>query len=112
MIATHPDADHIGGLSGALNYAKAYVCYSPVTTHDTKTFNSLLKYLDKRGGTLQVPEAGTSFELGSAKVEILGPVKEGDSTNNMSIVTKITYGNTSFLFMGDAETAEEKPCRC
>lgn len=83
MIATHPDADHIGGLSGALNYAKAYVCYSPVITHDTKTFNSLLKYLYKQGGIIQVPEAGTSFELGSAKVEILGPVKEGDSTNNM-----------------------------
>ena len=108
MIATHPDADHIGGLSGALNYAKANVCYSPVTTHDTKTFDSLLKYLDKRGGTLLVPEAGTSFELGSAKVEMLGPVKEGDSTNNMSIVTKITYGKTSFLFMGDAEISEEK----
>ena len=43
IVATHPDADHIGGLSGALNYAKARTAYSPVTSHDTKTFNNFLK---------------------------------------------------------------------
>lgn len=107
MIATHPDEDHIGGLSGALNYATVETVYSPVTEHDTKTFKSLLKYIGKQGVTLTVPDDATVFKLGSAEVEILGPVTEGADTNNNSIVTRITYGSNSFLFMGDAEFAEE-----
>lgn len=107
MIATHPDADHIGGLSGALNYATVGVCYSPVTSHDTKTFESLVKYLNKQNVSITVPSAGTKFQLGIANVEILGPILESEDTNNNSIVTRITYGETSFLFMGDAEYEEE-----
>lgn len=107
MIATHPDEDHIGGLSGALNYATVGTCYSPVTSHTTKTFKSLVKYLKKQDVELTVPAPGDSFNLGSAVVEILGPIEEGTETNNNSIITKITYGSTSFLFMGDAEYEEE-----
>jgi competence protein ComEC len=107
MIATHPDADHIGGLSGALNYAKVGVCYSPVTTHDTKTFESLVKYLNKQNVSVTVPSAGTSFQLGRADVEILGPIERSSDTNNNSIVTRVVFGNTAFLFMGDAEIEEE-----
>lgn len=107
MIATHPDADHIGGLSGALNYAKVTKCYCSVTNHDTKTFNSLLKYLGKQNVTLTVPKAGEAFYLGSALVELVGPIYTSSDTNNNSIVVKITYGNTSFIFMGDAEEEEE-----
>lgn len=107
MIATHPDADHIGGLAGALNYATVGVCYSPETSHDTKTFESLVKYLNKQNVAITVPSAGTTFQLGRASVEILGPIEKSSDTNNNSIVTKITFGNTCFLFMGDAEIEEE-----
>ena len=107
MIATHPDADHIGGLSGALNYAKVGICYSPVSNHDTKTFNSLVKYLNKQGISPTVPSSGTVFYLGSAKVELIGPIVLNADTNNNSIVTRITYGSRRFLFMGDAEYEEE-----
>lgn len=107
MIATHPDADHIGGLSGALNYSKVGVCYSPVLTHDTKTFGSLVKYLNKQGISLTVPAKSTSFSLGKAKVELLGPVSDYADSNNSSIVAKVTYGSNKFLFTGDAEIEEE-----
>lgn len=107
IIATHPDEDHIGGLSGALNFAKADICYSPVTEYDTKAFDNLIKYLNKNSTGLTVPVAGTSFNLGSAKVSIIGPVTYSEESNNNSIVVKITYGSTSFLFMGDAEFEEE-----
>ena len=107
MIATHPDADHIGGLSGALNYASVGICYSPVTSHDTKTFNSLVKYLNKQGISLTVPANGTTFYLGNAKVELIGPLSTYVDSNNSSIVTKITYGSNKFLFTGDAEIEEE-----
>lgn len=108
IIATHPDADHIGGLSGALNYASTDYCFCPVASHDTKTFNSLIKYLAKRGTSITIPNAGAEIKLGSATVKLLGPVCKSDDINNNSIVTKIEYGSTSFIFMGDAETEEEQ----
>lgn len=107
MVATHAHSDHIGGLSGALNYATVETAFCPVTSYDTKTFSSLTKYLGNQGVSITVPSAGDSFMLGSAYVQILGPQKNYDDTNDTSIVMKITYGDTSFLFTGDAERTAE-----
>lgn len=107
MIATHPDADHIGGLSGALNYAKAGIVLSPVKSHSTKTFASLDKYVKKQGLDFTMPYYGDTYELGSADVEILGPIYDNVESNNLSIIVNVTYGDISFLFMGDAEEEEE-----
>ena len=107
MIATHPDADHIGCLSGALNFSNVGACYSPVLSNDTKAFGSLIKYLNKKGSSLIVPAKGTSFSLGSAKVELLEPVSDYEDSNNSSVVAKVTYGSNRFLFTGDAEMEEE-----
>lgn len=108
MVATHTDADHIGGLSGALNYAKVGTAYCPVTSGTTKTFQSFVKYLKKQGKSITVPEAGDEFSLGSAQVRILGPTDPQAEGNNSSIVLKVTFGDTSFLFTGDAEREEEQ----
>ena len=108
MVATHADEDHIGGLSGALNYANVGLALCPVTQHDTKTFNNFVKYLGAQGKAITVPKAGNYFTLGSASVYVLGPIRSSSESNNNSIVLRIVYGNTSFLFTGDAETDEEK----
>ena len=108
MVASHADADHIGGLSGALNYARIGTAYCSVTQADTKTFKSFEKYLAAQGKSITVPAAGDTFDLGSAKVTVLGPVKASSNDNNSSLVLRIVYGNTSFLFTGDAETEEEE----
>ncbi len=107
MVATHPDADHIGGLSGALNYSSVGVALSPVLEHDTKTFQNFVKYLNKQGVAITVPKAGDVFDIGSATVTVLGPRNLSSESNNNSVVLRIVYGNTSFLLTGDAETEEE-----
>lgn len=108
MVATHTDADHIGGLPGTLNYAKVGTAYCPVTSGTTKTFQSFVRYLKKQGKSITVPEAGDEFSLGGAQVRILGPTDPQAEGNNSSIVLKVTFGDTSFLFTGDAEREEEQ----
>ena len=108
IVATHVDADHIGGLPGALNYASVGTAYCPVTTGTTETFQSFVKYLAQRGKQITVPTAGDTFMLGGAQVQILGPLHSAEDSNDNSIVLKVSFGATSFLFTGDAERAEEQ----
>ena len=108
IVATHVDADHIGGLSGALNYAPVGTAYCPVTTGTTETFQSFVKYLAQQGKQITVPTAVETFALGGAQVQILGPLHRAEDSNDNSIVLKVSFGATSFLFTGDAERAEEQ----
>jgi competence protein ComEC len=107
IVGTHAHEDHIGGLAGALNYASVGVALCPVTEFDSNAFNNFVKYLGEQGKFITVPTPGGTFKLGSADVTILGPVEPSDEPNDTSIVLKITYGETSFLFTGDAEHSEE-----
>lgn len=109
LVMSHPDADHCGGVSGALEYARCQRSFCSVTENDTKTFKNIKQRLDAQGCAIEVPKAGDSFYLGSAKVTFVGPVETvADDTNNNSLVLRIDMGGYSWLFTGDAEKEEEK----
>ena len=107
MVASHPHADHVGGLSAALNACPVGVLYTPEMDYPSKTWNNVLKYAEAQGAPVVVPMTGDAFELGNALVEVLGPLWFSNNTNDLSLILRITYGNTSFLFTGDAEWDEE-----
>lgn len=107
MIATHPHEDNVGGLAAALNACSVDVLFTPVLDYDTKAFHSMMKYAQAQATEIKIPKPGDSFKIGSAEVVILGPLKQYRNTNDLSIVCKITYGHTSFLFGGDAEWEAE-----
>lgn len=107
VIATHAHEDHVGGLSGALNYATVDTVYCPVKSYSSDAFKSFVKNVEKRNAEITVPEVNSSFLLGSAEVKILA-CNSTDDTNNSSIVLRITYGETSFLFTADAEREAEE----
>ncbi len=107
LIASHPDTDHIGGLSGALNYATAGVVFCTVKENDSKAFLSLQKYIAEQNNHIVIPTAGDKFSLGSAQVEVLAPDRGVLCSDNTSIVLRLVYGETSFLFTGDAEKPDE-----
>ena len=107
IVATHAHEDHVGGLSGALNYATVGTVFCPVRSYNSQAFKNFVSNVEKQGKSLTVPSVGQSFSLGSATCTILA-VNTTSDTNNTSIVLRIVYGSTSFLFMGDAERDVEQ----
>lgn len=110
IVCSHAHADHVGGLAGALNYATVGTAYAPVTEYDSRAFNSFVKYLSEQGKEITIPSPGDTIMLGVAKITFIGPVDMSLAEinhNNASIILRIEYGCTSFLFTGDAEIEEE-----
>jgi len=107
VVGTHAHEDHIGGLAGVLARYPAAAVWCPVQTYDTDCFADFAFYAAKQGRELVLPEAGSVWSLGSARITVLGPVRDYEDTNDTSIVLRVDYGETSFLFTGDAETQAE-----
>ena len=105
LIATHPHADHIGGMEKVIQNFEIGEIYMPKVADDqvptTATYTKLLQAIQAKAGT-------TIFSNDNATLEILAPNNsEYKDLNNYSIVTKLTYGNNRFLFTGDAEKEGE-----
>jgi len=107
MIATHPHDDHVGGLAAALNAVPVDVILSPVETYKDSAFESVQRYADEQGAPIIIPYEGDEFDLGNALVTILHCWPDAWDENDMSICLRVDYGETSFLFTGDAEAMSE-----
>lgn len=110
VISTHPHLDHVYGLSAVLNAAPVDLILTPVLEWNSKAFENVLKYAEKQGAPLSVPQEGDTLQLGGATVTILHcwpEVIDYGRTNDSSIVTRIDYGQTSFIITGDAEDWSE-----
>lgn len=108
VVFTHPHEDHIGGGDYILQNLKVGSVMMPDCTTDTSSFERLLGVIEENGAEFSTPAAGYEFSLGSARVTVLGPVGSGyEGLNNYSLVLRVDYGYTSFLFTGDAEAISE-----
>jgi competence protein ComEC len=109
VVGTHPHEDHIGGMDAVINQFGIGTIYMPKVTTTTKTFSDVLTAIKNKGLSITTPTVGSTFTLGSAQCTILAPSNpSSNDLNNASIVIKLTYGTTSFLFTGDAQTESEQ----
>ncbi len=109
VIGTHPHEDHIGGLDAVIMSFNVDKVYMPKAVHTSDTFRDVLKAVSDKGIKVTTAVQGVSIPLTGMTAEFIGPVSSDyDNLNNHSAVVKLTYGETSFLFQGDAEEESER----
>ncbi|MEL7596663.1 MAG: ComEC/Rec2 family competence protein [Clostridiaceae bacterium] len=110
VVGTHPHEDHIGSLDTVINNFEIGKVLMPKATSTTRTFKDVVTAIKNKNLKITEPIPGTTYNLGEASWTVLAPSKNKDyeDANNYSIVCKLKYGNTSFIFTGDAEDISEK----
>ncbi len=110
VFASHPHADHIGSMAAVIDAFGCQTFVMPDMVSYTRAFETMLDSVERCGAETRLGQAGDTFELGQAQLELLWPAKgyEADDANNISLVIRVTYGPYSFLLTGDAETPVEK----
>jgi len=110
LVATHPHEDHIGGMDNVIRSFDIGQVFMPRATTTTKTFEDVLLAIKEKGLKITTARAGVSLlDQGNLKVSFLAPMGSGyEDLNNWSAVTRIQYGDTTFLLTGDAEAQSEE----
>lgn len=107
VVATHAHEDHIGGMDDILNNFEVGTFYMPDVVTTTKTFEDVITALEDNNIALETPKINDMFILGTCKFEVVHVGDEDDDLNDSSIVIRGLFGDTSFLFMGDATSNVE-----
>lgn len=108
LVGTHPHEDHIGGLDDIINSFEIDTIYLPDATTNTTTFTDVLDAIEKKDLKITIPKTGEEFYLGEAKITVIYTTDDTSNLNNTSIILKLVFGNTSFLFTGDTTNEVEK----
>ena len=109
VIGTHPHEDHIGSLDQVISHYDIGQIYMTKVSANTKSFRDLLLAIKKKGLKVNTAKAGVVLDLGpDVQAVLLAPNSNHyDDTNDYSAVLHLVYGNTSFLFTGDASKPSE-----
>jgi competence protein ComEC len=98
IIATHPHADHIGGLMDVLAGFKVDQIWYNGESSTSKTYSDFMNAVQAESAQVHIGKRGDKINAGSLMLTILNPFDSSGTTNNNSIVTELDYGNVDFLF--------------
>ena len=108
IVGTHPHEDHIGGIDEVINNFNINQIFIPDAITTTKTFEDLLDSIERKNLTFTVPTINNTYTLGETTIKIIYTGTDTSDLNNSSIIIKLTYKKTSYLFTGDATNITEK----
>ena len=111
LLISNPDTDHMSGFLDILRRFDVHAIVEPGTVGASSDYRTFLEEVKNEGAYHVIARRGQRLELGGgAYFEVLFPDRDvsGLETNQGSIIGKLVYGNTSFLFPGDAPSAVEE----
>jgi competence protein ComEC len=107
LVATHPHADHIGGLARVVRERQVGAVWTNGQPYTTNLFKDLDEAITASGAQRHSGKPGDTFMVGGVKFSILAPARVRSNVNDNSLVLRMDCGTSSFLFAGDAETGSE-----
>ena len=107
LISSHYDEDHVAGLVGCVNAFNVENVIGADYVQDTKIYQSFIDGVAAKGLEIQHPAVGTEYAFGTGKFTVLSPASIGSNDNDNSVAIKLTNGENSFIFTGDAESGSE-----
>ena len=110
LIISHFDKDHVGGASSIIDNFKVVNVLQSNYPKDSEYYKKYKASLEKKGITPVTVEGNIEFTLEDMKVLVDGPTKiyDKNESNNSSLIVKLNYKDTDYLFMGDTENARIK----
>ena len=113
VILTHPENDHMAGLLEVLERYKVENILWTGVVRDTAVFREWEELIKKEGARIVVAQSLLRIDLNDSYIDILYPFKdlagkESKDSNDTSIVARLVFGGTSFLFTGDIDKSVEK----
>jgi competence protein ComEC len=113
VILTHPEHDHMAGLLEVLKRYKIENILWTGVLRDTAEYKEWERLIKKEEANVFIARDGQTIDGGGAFINILHPfeILEGKTvtnTNNTSVAVRLVFGETSFLFTGDAYKSVER----
>ncbi len=108
VVCTHGHADHCGGLDAVVESFDVDTIFTSPYAGDAASYLRFVETVENAQLTLEVPDQGVQYRLGDARFEFIGPLEDHNNVNDDSLVMRLTYGDTSFLFTGDMTAKAEK----
>lgn len=103
LISSHYDEDHVSGLIGCLNAFQVDNVIGADYIHDSSLYGSFMDAVAAHGLEVQHPAVGAEYTFGSGEFTILSPKEISKESNANSVAIKLTNGENSFVFTGDAD---------
>jgi len=104
LVLTHFDADHIGGIAGAMRNRSAGLVLISGFKDDRPLVSLVSEVLSNAADSVQVGHRGMTGMLGGARWMVLSPTAsalEAEDSNDASVVMTFDFQNFSLLSLGD-----------
>lgn len=111
LIITNPDQDHIGGFLDVLSAYQVDQVFEPGTYNGSKTYQNFEQEIKDKNISKILVKKGMHLDIGGgAVIDILFPDRDVSnwSTNDGSVVARLSYGSTSVMLTGDTTQKTEK----
>ena len=107
MVATHPHADHIGGMARVIESIPVRFFMDNGDPHTTATYRELIAALEARPEITYLEATPRTISLGSATLEVLPLLPRGTTEHNdRSVSLVLRFGDFTALLSGDSEVRQ------